>query len=112
MGPSTTSRLQNSEPSSTFPSEPPLSLYRLLEPQVLADPFPLYERLRREDPFHWDPYLHAWVVTRYADAVTVLHDFLAARTPTPEQLSAIGLSKLTPLARGQKIMQDSDDISI
>jgi cytochrome P450 len=99
MGPSTTSSLQNSEPSSTVPSEPPLSLYRLLEPQVLADPYPLYERLRREDPVHWDPYLHAWVVTRYADVITVLHDFSAARTPTPEQLSAIGLSKLTPLAR-------------
>ncbi len=66
---------------------------------MLADPYPLYERLRREDPVHWDPYLHAWVVTRYADVVTVLHDFLAARTPTPEQLTAIGLSKLTPLAR-------------
>ena len=23
---------------------------------------------------HWDPYLHAWVVTRYEDVVTVLHD--------------------------------------
>jgi cytochrome P450 len=66
---------------------------------VLADPYSLYERLRREDPVHWDPYLHAWVVTRYADVITVLHDFSAARTPTPEQLSAIGLSKLTPLAR-------------
>src|SRR5258708_17998047 len=99
MGPSTTSRLQNSEPSSTFPSEPPLSLYRLLEPQVLADPYPLYERLRREDPVYWDSYLHAWVGSRYADVVTFLHDFLAARTPTPEQLSAIGLSKLPPLAR-------------
>jgi cytochrome P450 len=80
-------------------SGPPLSLYRLLEPQVLADPYPLYERLRREDPVHWDPYLHSWVVTRYSDVITVLHDFSAARTPTPEQLSAIGLSKLTPLAR-------------
>ena len=99
MGIATTSGLQHPEPPSTVPSEPPLSLYRLLEPQVLADPYPLYERLRREDPVHWDPYLHAWVVTRYADVVTVLHDFLAARTPTPEQLSAIGLSKLTPLAR-------------
>jgi hypothetical protein len=99
MGPSTTSSLQHPERSSTVPFEPPLSLYRLLEPQVLADPYPLYERLRREDPVHWDPYLHAWVVTRYADVITVLHDFSAARTPTPEQLSAIGLSKLTPLAR-------------
>jgi cytochrome P450 len=39
------------------------------------------------------------VVTRYTDVITVLRDFSAARTPTPEQLSAIGLSKLTPLAR-------------
>jgi cytochrome P450 len=85
-------------PPATLPSRP-LSLYHLLEPQVLADPYPLYERLRREDPVHWDPYLHSWVVTRYADVITVLHDFSAARTPTPEQLSAIGLSKLTPLAR-------------
>ena len=99
MGTATTSGPPHPEPSSTVPSEPPLSLYRLLEPQVLADPYPLYERLRREDPVHWDPYLHAWVVTRYADVVTVLHDFSAARTPSPEQLSAIGLSKLTPLAR-------------
>ena len=48
---------------------PPLSLYHLLDPEVLADPYPLYRRLRDEDPVHWDPYLHAWVVTRYADVV-------------------------------------------
>src|SRR5256885_13268592 len=77
----------------------PLSLYRLLEPEVLADPYPLFARLRTEDPVHWDPYLHSWVVTRYADVITVLRDFSAARTPTPEQLSFIGLSRLNPLAR-------------
>jgi cytochrome P450 len=99
MGTSTTPGLRPPESSFAPASAPPLSLYRLLEPQVLADPYPLYERLRREDPVHWDPYLHSWVVTRYTDVITVLRDFSAARTPTPEQLSAIGLSKLTPLAR-------------
>src|SRR5262249_4212532 len=79
-------------------AEVPLSLYRLLDPEVLADPYPLYRRLRTESPVHWDPFLHAWVVTRYADVVTVLHRFSAARTPTPEQLEAIGLSSLAPLA--------------
>ncbi|HEY3117660.1 MAG TPA: hypothetical protein VGK54_13035, partial [Chloroflexota bacterium] len=69
-----------------------LSLYRLLDPQVLANPYPLYHRLRTEDPVHWDPFLHAWVVTRYRDVVHVLHYFSANRTPTPEQLSAMGLS--------------------
>src|SRR6266446_4936663 len=77
----------------------PLSLYHLLDPEVLANPYPLYHRLRSEDPVHWDPFLHVWVVTRYADVVTVLQYFLANRTPTPKQLIALGLSALTPLAQ-------------
>src|SRR5213593_4546247 len=76
-----------------------LSLFRLLDPDVLADPHPLYHRLRREDPVHWDPFLHTWVVTRYADVVRVLRDFSAQRTPTGEQLTAIGLSGLNPVAK-------------
>ena len=54
-----------------------LSLYHLLDPQVLANPYPLYHRLRTEAPVHWDPYLYAWVVTRYTDIVFVLHQFSA-----------------------------------
>src|SRR6266571_765828 len=76
-----------------------LSLYHLLDPEVLANPYPLYQRLRTEDPVHWDPYLHAWVVTRYADVVTVFQRFSANRTPTPEQLTALGLAALAPLAQ-------------
>src|SRR2546429_4230643 len=87
--PITTTRKQNQ----------PLSLYHLLDPEVLANPYPLYHRLRSEDPVHWDPFLHAWVVTHYADVVTVFQRFSANRTPTPEQLTALGLSALTPLAR-------------
>jgi cytochrome P450 len=79
-------------------SDPSLSLFQLLDPGVLADPYPLYARLRTEDPVHWDPFLHAWVVTRYADVLTVLHDYSADRTPTPEQLAAMGLETLTPIA--------------
>ena len=78
---------------------PALGLYRLLEPEVLADPYPLYARLRTEDPVHWDPFLHVWVVTRYADVVRVLRDFAADRTPTPEQLTEMGLADLNPIAR-------------
>src|SRR5881398_2783110 len=77
----------------------PLSLSDLLDPAVLADPYPLYQRLRTEDPVHWDPYLHAWVVTRHADVITVLHEFSADRTPTPEQFTAMGLSELGPIAQ-------------
>ncbi len=77
---------------------PPLSLYHLLDPEVLADPYPLYRRLQEEAPVHWDPYLHAWVVTRYADVSQVLHHFNAARTPDPERLAALGMDELTPIA--------------
>ncbi len=82
----------------TATGSPALSLYHLLDPEVLADPYPLYRRLRAEDPVHWDPYLHAWVVTAYAEAVEVLHRFSAERTPTPEKLAALGMSELSPIA--------------
>lgn len=76
-----------------------LSLYHLLDPEVLADPYPLYRRLREEDPVRWDPYLHAWVVTSYQEVVTVLQRFLADRTPSPEKLAALGMEQLAPIAQ-------------
>ncbi len=85
--------------STAVAADPRLSLYHLLDPEVLANPYPLYHRLRTEDPVHWDPFLHAWVVTRYADVVQVLHRFSADRTPSPEQLEAMGLGELGPIAR-------------
>ena len=85
--------------SATGKADPPLSLYHLLDPEVLANPYPLYHQLRSEDPVHWDYFLHAWVVTRYADVITVFQRFSANRTPTPDQLKAMGLEALTPLAR-------------
>jgi pimeloyl-[acyl-carrier protein] synthase len=76
-----------------------LSLYHLLDPEVLANPYPLFHRLRSEDPVHWDPFLHTWVVTRYADVLEVLHTFSAERTHTPEKLAAVGLSEMRPIAQ-------------
>jgi len=89
----------SSQISSLGNPDPSLSLYHLLEPNVLANPYPLYHRLRTEDPVHWDSYLHSWVVTRYKDVVTVLQNFSAARTPTPEQLRGLGLFELEPVAK-------------
>jgi len=48
--------------------------YRPNDPAVLADPFPLYQRLRDEDPAHWSPLLKAWVLTRYDDVRRVCLD--------------------------------------
>jgi cytochrome P450 len=43
-------------------------------PDFLRDPFPLFARLRAEDPVHWSPRLKAWVLTRYDDVRAVLLD--------------------------------------
>lgn len=80
-------------------SDASLSLVRLLEPEVLANPYPFYHKLRTQDPVHWDRFMHTWVVTRYTDVINVLHSFSADRTPTPEQLTAMGLSGLNPIAK-------------
>jgi cytochrome P450 len=79
-------------------TQTPARLTDLLDPDVLADPYPLYHRLRTEDPVQWDPYLHAWIVTRYADVVTVLHTFSADRTHSPQKLAEYGLADLAPIA--------------
>lgn len=80
-------------------SQAVLSLYHLLDPAILANPYPLFHRLRSESPVHWDPFLHAWVVTRYEDVLEVLHSFNAARTPSPEQLQGIGLGRMSRVAQ-------------
>jgi amino acid adenylation domain-containing protein len=75
-----------------------LSLLRLLNPEVLADPYGLYRALREHSPVYWDPYLHAWVVTSYPEVVAVLKNYSADRTPTSEHLSRLGLSLMKPFA--------------
>ena len=75
-----------------------LSLYHLLDPDVLADPYPLYAQLRQESPVLWDRFLHAWVLTRYDDVVEVLGRFGAECTPSPDRLAELGMQRLAPVA--------------
>jgi len=70
-----------------------------MDPAVLANPYPLYRALRERERVYWDPFLHAWVVTGYAEVLTVLQDFSAERTPTPEQLHRMGVASLAPIAQ-------------
>ena len=37
------------------------------DPATLADPYPLFARMRDVDPCHWSPRLKSWVLTRYGD---------------------------------------------
>jgi len=75
-----------------------LCLLRVLHPEVLADPHVIYRALREYEPVHWDPYMHAWVVTSYPEVVSVLTNCSADRTPTPEYLDQLGLSFMKPFS--------------
>lgn len=75
-----------------------LSLLRLMEPNVLADPHSFYRALRDHDPVHWDSYMHAWVVTSYPEVVNVLATCSADRTVPPAYLDRLGLSFMNPFA--------------
>jgi hypothetical protein len=85
-------------------SDPELSLVHLFEQEVLADPYPLYHRLQEEAPVYWDPFLHAWVVTRYGDVSRVLHEFSAQCAPAPEMMGQMGVVELTPIAEAMMRM--------
>jgi cytochrome P450 len=78
--------------------DPTLSLYHLLDPEVLANPYPLYHRLQTEDPVHWDPFLQCWVVTRYWEVLSILHKFSADCSPKPEVMAATAMSNMSPIA--------------
>ena len=45
---------------------------QLFGPEMLADPYPYYARLRAADPVHWADQFGGWVLTRYADVMAVL----------------------------------------
>jgi cytochrome P450 len=47
-------------------------VYDPSDPEVMANPFPVYARLREEDPVHWSPSLKSWIVTRYTDVRDLL----------------------------------------
>ena len=49
-------------------------------PEVHEDPYPMYERLRREDPVHRSE-LGIWVLTRHADVLALLRDPRTSRDP-------------------------------
>jgi cytochrome P450 len=48
-----------------------LSSYTFADPRVMQDPYPYYERMRAEDPVHFDEGIQTWLVTRHDDILTV-----------------------------------------
>ena len=80
--------------------------FDLSRPELRADPYPLFRRLREEEPVHWSERLEAWVLTRYdhvraalndprlsADRITPFVDHMKGNTQSPigEFARALGL---------------------
>ena len=50
-----------------------MALFSPMAPKVRANPYPIYHRLREQDPVHFSPF-GTCLLTRYTDAVAVLRD--------------------------------------
>jgi cytochrome P450 len=46
----------------------------LFDPAVIADPYPLFARLRDEDPVHWNAPFQMWIVTSYEHVVWMVRN--------------------------------------
>jgi cytochrome P450 len=44
------------------------------DPVTQTNPYPIYERLRRDDPVFWNGPAQGWLISRYADVVTLFTD--------------------------------------
>jgi len=73
------------------------ALFDPVDPAIAEDPYPAYERLRREAPVLYLPAHEVWAVSRYADVAAIIRD---PRTYS----SKIGMS---PDFGGRKVIPDS-----
>ena len=48
--------------------------YDLFVPEALANSYPLFKRMRSEDPVHYSESLGYWILTRYVDVEAALRD--------------------------------------
>jgi cytochrome P450 len=51
-------------------------------PEIIADPYPVYDRLRAEDPVHFNP-KGFWFLSRYDDVAAALRDPRFSNRPAP-----------------------------
>jgi len=60
--------------------------------QLEEDPYPIYRRLREEEPVAWMPVLKAWLVTRWDDVRMVMSnpDSFVTNSPSAPQVKVAG----------------------
>lgn len=74
--------------------------FRPEDPAILANPYPLFARMRSEDPVHWSPRLKSWVLTRYDDIKRVCLE--------PERMSSDRLRPFFATVPGEESRRIAD----
>lgn len=74
-----------------------------IDPAIIANPYPEYQKLRDEKPVYWNDEVGAWIITRYSDVVAALRDprlsadsmsSLLSRVPEPVKEKILPLSRV------------------
>ena len=88
----------------------------LTDPAFLEDPYPVYRRMREEDPVHWSDALGHWVLTRYDDVLaTTRHPALSSdivEVSVRQQLRGSDpalAADFTRITAGMMLMKDGGD---
>src|SRR5262245_21292731 len=97
-------------------ADTPPRRYELKDPAVLADPHPLYHRMRREDPVHRSESLGAWFITRHGYQQRCLRapplssrrtdSIISPQLPPGDRALAGDYARLS---RGMMLFQDAPD---
>jgi len=70
-----------------FANEP---TYDLFAPEAVANSYPLFKRMRSEDPVHYSESLGYWILTRYRDVEAALRDERLSSNRTALHLNQLG----------------------
>ena len=81
-------------------------MYDPFAPEARADPFPLYAEMREKAPVHWSDEQEAFLLTRYADCLSVL------RSPhvSVDQRKSARLTERRAALRGNPMMEALADV--
>lgn len=68
--------------------------YDVWSAEARRDPYPLFKRMRTEDPVHWDGY--SWQLTRHADVLFAFSDarFSSERVGMPAEIAGMAADEL------------------
>ncbi len=82
--------------------------YNPLDKRYDSDPYPLYDRLRQRDPVHRTWLMDGWVLSRYEDVLSILHD---ARFSADER-NLPGWDKFMERRKKLGLMQPDEEIPV